>query len=205
MESAKYEIIAYSMDFASYLVQKIKSPQLKNIILFGSFSRDEGDKNSDIDIFIDLISSDKKIEADCNRILERFFSSVKYSNYWKLLGIKNEIKLTIGVLDEWDSLKPSIISNGITLYGKYSSNFSGRHFVYYFWENVTPNNKRVMFNKQMFGYSFKGKKYNGLIQKFKAERMGKGCIKAPMESYLEFAKLFKKYRIAVKIIKAMEL
>jgi len=49
----KSKLIAYAMDFASFLIQKIKNiDNINNIILFGSVAREEADKTSDIDIFI---------------------------------------------------------------------------------------------------------------------------------------------------------
>ena len=45
------ELIAYAMDFASYLESKIEG--INRIILHGSVSREDFDEESDIDIFID--------------------------------------------------------------------------------------------------------------------------------------------------------
>ena len=40
----KINLISYGMDFASFLIQKIESKDLiKNIILFGSVSREESE------------------------------------------------------------------------------------------------------------------------------------------------------------------
>ena len=48
------KLIAYALDFSCFLLQKIKDKnEIKNIILFGSVSRDESSSSSDIDIFID--------------------------------------------------------------------------------------------------------------------------------------------------------
>ncbi|MBS3151572.1 nucleotidyltransferase domain-containing protein, partial [Candidatus Woesearchaeota archaeon] len=108
----KISLISYSMDFASFLIQKIKNKDLiKNIILFGSVSREESEEESDIDLFIDVNKENSNLEKEIMQILEQFLDSMKYKNYWKLLGIKNknEIKLTIGILDKWKELKPSIV------------------------------------------------------------------------------------------------
>src|SRR3990167_7304033 len=98
------KLISYAMDFSSFLIQKIKEKEkIRNIILFGSVSRDEANKKSDIDIFIDLIKEEE-------------------------------------------------------------------HKVFFVWENIKPNSKRVLFNKQMFGYKQNKKFYQGLIQKYNGER-----------------------------------
>lgn len=201
----KLNLISYVMDFASFLIQKIKDKnRINNIILFGSVSRGEEEETSDIDIFIDVNKGNSKLEKEINQILDNFLDSTKYKNYWKLLGIKNEIKLTIGKLNNWKELKPSMVSNGITLYGKFKSDVNGKHRTLFVWENIKPNSKRVLFNKQIFGYKYGKKFYPGLLQKYEGERLGKGCILVDLEHYIIFHKLFKKYKIPVRIKKILE-
>lgn len=194
------------MDFASFLIQKTKErSNIKNIILFGSVAREEASESSDVDIFIDVVKESQKLELELNKCLNNFLDSAKYRNYWKMLGIVNEVKLKIGKLERWKELRPSIIANGITLYGKFKPEVKeGKHKTLFIWENVKPNSKRVLFNKQMLGYKQGNKFYNGLIQKYQGERLGKGCIIVPLEHSLIFHKLFKKYRISVKIKKILD-
>jgi len=200
------KLIAYAMDFASFLIQKIKEKEkIKNIILFGSVAREEAEKTSDVDIFVDVVKNNVKLEKEINRCLDDFLNSTKYKNYWKMLGVENEIKLTIGELDKWKELKPSIAANGILLYGKFKPEIKeGIHKTFFIWENIKPNSKRVLFNKQLLGYKQKGKFYEGLIQKYKGERMGKGCIIVPLEHAKVFLKLFRKHKVSVKIKKVLE-
>lgn len=202
----KSDLIGYAMDFASFLMQKTRAEEkIRNIILFGSVSRSEAGRKSDVDIFVDLVREDPKLEKEFEKLLGGFMLSTKYKNYWKLLGIENEIKLTVGVLDNWKELKPSILSNGILLYGKFKTGMkSGKHVVFFIWENVKPNLKRVLFNKQLFGFKASNKFYLGLLQKYGGERIGKGCIAVPLDHYFIFHSLFKKYRIAVRIRKVLE-
>ena len=200
----KSNLIAYAIDFVSFLMQKIKQREnIKHIILFGSVAREEADKSSDIDIFIDIIN-EKSAEKEINEILDNFLNSAKYKNYWKPLGTENSISLTIGSLDKWKDLKPSIIANGISLYGKFKSDVKGEHKTFFIWENIKPNSKRVLFNKQLFGYKQNGRFYEGLIQKYNGERLGKGCIIAPLEHSNLFHKFFRKYKISVRIKKVIE-
>lgn len=200
----KSKLISYATDFASFLLQKAgDTNKIKNIILFGSVARDEANEKSDIDIFVDIIKEDKTLEKNISKVLEKFLNSQKYKNYWKLLEIKNEIKLKIGELSKWEKLKPSIISNGILLYGKYKEDIRGDYKTFFIWENIKPNSKRVLFNKQLLGYNYRGKFYDGLLQKYQGEKLGKGCIIAPLENSNVFHKLFKKYNIPVKIKKVV--
>jgi len=160
------------MDFASFLIQKIKNiDNINNIILFGSVAREEADKTSDIDIFIDVVKENAELENEVNSHLQNFLDSAKYRNYWKMLGIENEIKLTIGKLGKWTELKPAIISNGMILYGKFKPDVKdGLHVVYFIWENIKPNSKRVLFNKQLLGYKQNKKFYQGFILLFTSLR-----------------------------------
>src|SRR3989339_2234231 len=112
-----YKLIAFAQDFCSYLLQNLGGEKIKQIILFGSVSRGEENKNSDIDLFIDVI--EEKIESNILTIKDEFYNSAKFKKYWSLLGIKNEINCTIGKLEKWGELKRSIGSNGIILFGKY--------------------------------------------------------------------------------------
>ena len=200
------KLIAYALDFTSFLMQKtIKRERIKNVILFGSVAREEAGKTSDIDLFIDLVEEDQKLEQEINQCLEDFLKSTKVKNYWQMLGIRNEIKLTLGELQKWGSLKPSLIANGLTLYGKFKDLVTeGKHETFFIWENIKPNSRRVLFNKQLLGYNQNGKFYNGLLQKYAGERLGKGCIVVPLEHSTIFLKLFRKYQAKVKIKKVLE-
>ena len=199
-------LLPYAMDFASFLLQKIKiKEEIINIILFGSVARKEADANSDVDIFVDVSKENNKIEAEIKKCLDDFIASSKYRNYWKLLGVENNISLTVGKLGKWKELKPAIIANGIMMYGKFKSDVKeGKHKTFFVWENIKPNSKRVSFNKQLFGYKQTGKFYAGLLQKHEGERLGKGCIAIPLEHSVLFHNLFKKYKISVRIKKVLE-
>lgn len=193
------KLVAYAGDFTSFLIQKVKDLSvIKNVILFGSIARGTESKNSDIDVFVDMRGG-KNIEKEISQITKEFYNSVKYKNYWKLLGIENEIKVISSVLEEWKDLKESIVSNGITLYGKFKAEGEGEHKVLLSWENVKPNSKRVLFNKQMLGYRQNGKFYQGLMQKYGGEKWGKGNIIVPLDNSQIFLELFKRHKITVKI------
>lgn len=200
------KLISYAVDFCSFLLQKtLHRPQIKSIILFGSVAREEAGKESDVDLFIDLIKDDPKIVKEIENVQEDFLKSTKYLNYWKPLGIENEIKISLGPLEQWKQLQPSLLSNGITIYGKYlKTPTEGRHTVFFMWENVKPNSKRVLFNKQLLGYNHYKKFYYGLLQKYSGEKLGKGSIAVPLEHSNEFLKLFRKYKVNVKIKKVWE-
>ncbi len=198
--------IAYALDAASFLLQKIKEREnIRSIILFGSVARGDATEKSDIDLFIDVVKESPKFEKEARTAIENFYDSIKYKQYWKLLSITHEIKLTIGKLSAWKELQPSIIANGITLYGKFMPSVkNGLHRTFFIWENVKPNAKRVLFNKQLFGFKQRNKFYQGLLAKYTGERLGKGCVLVPAEHTPLFLALFRKYKITVRIKRIVE-
>ncbi|MBI2667112.1 nucleotidyltransferase domain-containing protein [Candidatus Woesearchaeota archaeon] len=198
----KSKLVPFAMDIASFLLEKTEERKnIKNIILFGSVAREEAEKQSDIDLFIDLNEENPKMEQELKKYVEKFYQTIKYQQYWKLLGIQQEVKLTTGKLSSWKELLPSIVANGITLYGKFTSEMQGKHQAIFFWENVSPNAKRVAFNKKMFGYTQHKKKYPGLLSRYQGQRMGKGCVIVDLHFAQEIHKLFKNSNISVKIKK----
>ncbi len=200
------KLLPYAVDFVSFLLQKVKKrEEIKNVILFGSVARGEEDKASDVDLFINTRIESFVLEKEYASILADFYSSTKYKHYWKLLGVANEIKLQAGILEKWKELQPSIIADGIIMYGKFMPEIKeGKHIVFFIWENISPNSKRVLFNKQLLGYNQNEKKYQGLLEKYHGERMGKGSIIVPLEYSAVIHTHFKKYKIAVKIKKVLE-
>ena len=200
------KLAAYAIDFVSYMIQKTKNKNsIKHVILFGSVAREEAVKESDVDIFIDVVKEKNNLEKEFRTCLEDFTNSAKYKNYWKLLDIENEIQLTIGALSHWKELKTSILANGIVLYGKYMPAIKeGHHMIFFIWENIKTDSIRVLFSKQLLGYNQRGTHYNGLLQKYNGEKLGKGCIIVPLEHSIVFHNLFKKYKISVKIKKVLE-
>ncbi|MEK6811738.1 MAG: nucleotidyltransferase domain-containing protein [Nanoarchaeota archaeon] len=200
------KIMAYAIDFISFFMQKTQNNEIiKEIILFGSVARGEANESSDVDIFINVTKENNRLKSEIKKIMNDFYDSIKYKNYWHYLEIKNEIKPMVGELNNWKELKPSILANGLILYGKYKADIKeGIHKTFFIWENIKPNSKRVLFNKQLLGYKQNNKFYNGILQKYNGEKLGKGCIVVPIEHSILFHNLFKKYRIAVRIKKVLE-
>lgn len=199
------KLIAFSQDFVSFLTERIDLDNIKNIILFGSVSRGESDEDSDIDIFIDLANELQEFKDKIEQARDEFYKSAKFKDHWSLLGINNQIKLTIGKLEQWSDLLPSIISNGITLYGKFKAFPQiGEHKTLFVWENIKPESTRVLLNKQLFGYKHTGKSYPGVVQKYNCQRLGKGMIMVPIEHSNLVEKVFRKLKIGVRIKKVIE-
>lgn len=199
------ELISYSMDFASFLMQNLKDKEnISSIILFGSAARGEAEKDSDIDIFIDVSSGEEKIEKEVKTITNRFFDSVKLKTYWKLLGITNEISVIVGKLEEW-KLKDSMLGSSVILYQKYAPKLeAGKNKAVLSWNNIEPNSKRVMLNKKIFGYNYYGKRYKGAIEKYSGKKLGANVIIIDIEHLNFFIKEFHNFKVPVRILRVFE-
>lgn len=197
-------LISYAIDFVSFLVQNLKKKEInkiKMIILFGSVARDEATKESDIDLFVD---TKEKIEKEIKKIKDKFYGSAKFKNYWKMLGIENDINIIVGQLEKW-KLKDTMVGNSIILYQKYAPKLEeGKNKIILIWGNVKPNSKRVLLSKQIFGYNYYGKFYKGLLQKYDGKKLGSGVIMIPAEHMNLFIKTFRKLRSNVEILRVFE-
>jgi len=198
-------LLAYAIDFVSFLIERSDISYINRIILFGSVSRSEASEESDIDLFIDVIRNNKHIKNEIEVIKEKFLKSTRYENYWLLKDIKNEIKPIIGKLSDWKELKNSILSNGLVLYGKFEEiPAKVTHKTIFSWENIKPESKRVLLSKRLFGYKKGKKNYEGILQRYNGERMGKGMIIIETASANIFLKLFRGMSVTVKIKKIIE-
>jgi len=200
------KLIAYASDFVSFFIENIKElNKINSIILFGSVARDEAKKESDVDLFVDVSSREKEIGKESKKIKERFLDSVKYKKYWKLMNVDNEINIIVGKIDKW-KLKDSLSEEAIVLYGKYSGKLSeGKNVVIFSWENVKPNSKRVLFNKKIFGYKHRDKFYQGVLDIYQGKKLSKGSIMFDAKYLNEVLKIFRKFKVKVKINKVSQM
>jgi len=193
------ELIAYAIDFASYLISK--ETEINRIILHGSVARGDFDEESDIDIFTDVIRYDRRIEKKINNITNDYYKTKKFKE-WELKGIKNTFSLIVGSLDneEWKDLKRSIINTGIILYGKYKGEAEKiKQYTLFSFENIKPDKKRVAVFRKLFGFKLKNKSYPGIIEKYKGISVGKGAVLVPIESVNELKRYFQEKKISVKL------
>jgi len=199
------ELISYALDFTSFVIQNIKEIEnIKSIILFGSVARGEATKKSDVDVFIEVIKDKTKVETELKKIIDKFFDSVKFKDYWKLLNINNEINVIVGNLDKW-KLKDSMLGSSIVLYQKFVPKLEdGKNKVILSWGKISKNSDRVMLNKKLLGYTHYGKHYPGLLEKFNGGKIGANVIIIGIEELNLFIKVFHKFKVPVKIQRIFE-
>ncbi len=193
------ELISFTMDAMGYTVAT--GEEIRNIILFGSVARGDFDSESDIDVFIDIPKAKKSSERNIHKGMKTFLNSQTYKN-WKMKGIEKHISLFIGNLKskEWASLRRSIISNGIVLFGKYIEKPEGlTQSILFSYEKIKNPKKRVNIYRKLFGYSVSGKKYSGLVENVNGKKIGTGVFLVPVEESKKVISLFKKMKIMYKL------
>ncbi len=194
----KNELIAYALDFVSYLISKIKADKLDRIILYGSIARDDFDEDSDIDLFVD---AREEINKKVQNITDNYCKTQSFRE-WNLKGLDNTISCIVGDLnsEEWKDLKRSIMDNGIILYGKFKAKGEKiNQYVLFSFENIKPDKKRISVHRKLFGFKIKGRKYPGILDKINAVKVGKGSILVSVEHANKIKKYLQEKKVSVKL------
>jgi len=191
----------YASYFVSYLLNNIKNENnVERIVLYGSVAKGESTKDSDIDIFIEVKKETKNFEKEIKKIEENFYQS-RENALFKSKGVDNEFDIKIGKLKEWKDLHRSIASTGIILYGPYETKelpSDINHFIIFFWDKIGKN--RGSFLNKLYGFKVKGKQYEGLLSKFKGNRIGKSCIILPIQYKKDILTLLEKHKVKARIL-----
>jgi len=194
---------SYASDFASYLIEvlceKNQLNQIEQIILFGSVAKDSATRESDVDIFIEVKKSSKKIESLIKEIVEKFYQS-REAAIFKTRGIENSINIIVGKIEDWKELSQDITFNGIVLWGKYEVGKKEKElqWIILFWDKIEKN--RGNFLNKIYGYNLKGKHHPGLLKQIDGKKIGKSAIMIPIHKKNEILELIKNHKVNAKII-----
>lgn len=190
--------IPYASAFIAFVLPKLEN--IKDIILFGSVARNEDDEDSDIDLFFNVENKkdEKKIEDKLKQETPRFYKS-KIAEPFILRGIKNEIKIHVGVLDEW-KLKRSIISDGIALYGKYKElPEKQKHLMLFILEPIKNITKRNKITRSLFGRKEKNYLKQGVLKEYNGKKISPSSFIVPIEYSKEIIKFFSSEKVPYKL------
>jgi len=191
----------YASYFVSYLLSNLdNTDNVKKIVLFGSVAKSDEEKESDIDIFIEIKKKTKKFEDKIKDIEKKFYQS-REASLFKLRGINNEFSIKIGKLEEWKELYDSIASTGIILYGHYQADRMPddiKHSIIIYWDKIGKN--RGAFLNKLYGFNVHNKHYSGLLNEFSGRRLGKSCIIIPIQYKKEIFDLLREYKVEAKIL-----
>ncbi len=195
------KLIAYAMHFASFLIDK--GINARRILLFGSVASGEFDEKSDVDIFVD---ADKRNEKEVLGLVSGFEKT--FGEKWKLKGVNNPLSVTVGSIasKEWEDLRRTIQSYGITLYGQYSELPAKIQPYLLFsldFKRLGRANKVSLWRK-LYGYAQKvGKKSyksEGLIEQLGGVKIDKGVALIPAANSSKFKKFLGENNVRYRLI-----
>lgn len=194
-------LISFASNFVSYLIQNEKvAKEINKIILFGSVASGEFDDNSDIDLFIDTILPANYFQKQ----LELYNKSEDAERY-RIQGVKNELSLKIGKLKDWTSLRRAIISNGITLFGKYKElPKDAKQLALFTLNSKGKRSEDVKLWRKLYGYTQKvGKKEytsKGLVAEHEGKKLAPGLFILPIEASEEITTFLKKNKVSYSML-----
>lgn len=198
----KHELIAYAMDFCSFLLRSEIVGDIDRIILFGSVARGDFDNESDIDLFIDT-ERRKKVDETAKKVLKSFEMS-EVNEKWRLKGLKNALSLKIGKIEKWE-LYRSVISSGILLYGRFEEVPKGAKYYSLFVLNFSKmdRNKKIKIWRELYGYKQKiGEKLfvsKGLLEEVLGKKIKRSVIAVPAENKKKILDFIKRKKIKYSI------
>ncbi|MBI2575636.1 nucleotidyltransferase domain-containing protein [Candidatus Woesearchaeota archaeon] len=193
----KNDLVAYASSFASFLLKR--QQQIRRIILFGSVARGDFDKESDIDLFIETDEPKNEIQ----NVLELYEKSQGSRNF-RLEGIENTIVLKAGKLEEWPSLRRSMQSGGIVLYGPFNELPEKlQHCLQIrIVAGARIRSEKIKLWRLVYGYNQKvGKKSyrsQGMVGKCGGKKIAPGIFFVPIENSYEIESFLKEKKIEFK-------
>ena len=204
------ELISYSYDFISYLMMQppIKKYSIRKILVYGSAARGDFDKGSDVDLFFDCVEGGdrlKHLSTQIEKAKEGFASSGRQGK-WNIAGIKNEFSIIIDNIDseKWDDLRKSMGSHAVVLWERYTKKSEDiKPYSLITWKIPAKEaGKRVQLARKIYGYSSRGKRYNGLISSTKARVFSNSVVIIPSEYTNKYRELFRELKVRYKIKQA---
>lgn len=174
-------------------------PDLKLVVLYGSYARGENTSRSDIDLFI-LTTKIKTQEEIQN----------------KVIGLESEVGRniqptirTISELHKTDSgLLQNIFKEGKVLYLREPAEISSAlllqqkpYIIYSFRISKLSQRDKVRFNRSLYEQKRKGYKYKGLLNELGGKKLSSGCVMVPNNQKEKIEKFFKKLKVKFEQLK----
>jgi len=174
-------------------------PDLKLVVLYGSYTRGENTSRSDIDLFM-LTTKIETQEEIQNKVIE--LESEVGRN------IQPTIR-TISELQKTDSgLLQNIFKEGKVLYLKEPAEIPSAlilqqkpYIIYSFRISKLSQKDKVRFNRSLYEQKRKGYKYKGLLNELGGKKLSSGCIMVPNNQKEKIEKFFKKLNVRFEQLK----
>ena len=174
-------------------------PDLKLVVLYGSYARGENTSRSDIDLFI-LTTKIKTQEEIQNKVIE-LESEVDRN-------IQPTVR-TISELQKTDSgLLQNIFKEGKVLYLREPAEIPSAvllqqkpFIIYSFRISKLSQRDKVKFNRSLYEQKRKGYKYKGLLNELGGKKLSSGCVMVPNNQKERIEKFFKKLNVKFEQLK----
>lgn len=177
----------------SYLFrEKNIEPKIKTIYLFGSVARGDFDKESDIDLFIDIEKTNEEFIKKASEIALKRLYAIE-GKKWELKGVINALAVKIGDISEWD-LKESIIREGIILFGQSSAVGMQKYLLFSFLHSKEQK-KRIYVIRKLFGRMEKEYQEQGVVQKYNGKFLSPRVFIVPALALKEITQFFAEEKV----------
>ncbi len=168
-------------------------PDLKLVILYGSYARGENTSRSDIDLFI--LTTKIKTQEEVQD---------------KVIGLESEVGRniqptirTISELQKTDSgLLQNIFKEGKVLYLREPAEIPSAlllqqkpYIIYSFRISKLSQRDKVRFNRSLYEQKRKGYEYKGLLNELGGKKLSSGCVMIPNNQKEKIEKFFKKLNV----------
>ena len=176
-----------------------ETPDIKLVVLYGSFARGENTSRSDIDLLI-ITTKSKSQEEIQNKVIELESEIGR--------NIQPTIR-TISELQKTDSgLLQNIFKEGKILFLREPAEIPSAlllqqkpYLIYSFGISKLSQKNKAKFNRALYERTRKGYKYKGLLKELGGKRLSSGCVMVPHSQKEKLEKFFKKYNIKFEQLK----
>ena len=174
-------------------------PDIKLVVLYGSFAREENTSRSDVDLLILTTKSrtqgeiqDKviELESEIGRNIQptiRTISELQKTDSGLLQNIFKEGKILY-------LREPTEIPSAILLQQK-------PYLIYSFRISKLSQKDKVRFNRSLYEQTRKGYKYKGLLNELDGKKLSSGCVMVPNNHKEKIEKFFKRFSVAFEQLK----
>lgn len=172
---------------------------IKLVILYGSFAREENTSRSDVDLLI-LTTKSRAQEEIQNKIIEleseigrniqptvRTISELQKTDSGLLQNIFKEGKILF-------LREPAEIPSALLLQQK-------PYLIYSFRISRLSQKDKVKFNRSFYEQARKGYNYKGLLNELGGKKLSSGCVMVPHSQKEKIEKFFKKYNVKFEQLK----
>lgn len=172
---------------------------VKAVVLYGSFARDEATSRSDIDLLI--LTTEKKTSKEVED---------------KIIEIERQtgrnMQPTIRTLEELQKTDTGLLQNifqeGKVLYLREAADIPSAillqqkpFLVYTFQLNSLSQKEKARFNRQLYEQTRKGYRYRGLLQEIGGQKLSAGCVLVPHVEKQKIEKFFRKFKVRFNQLK----